>query len=106
MNSWIFIVLSGLIEIGWAYTLKLSEMYTKPIYAGINIILMIVSLYFLTTALKEIPLGTAYAVWVAIGSLGVALLGIMILGESKSIIRIIFLLIVIFGVIGLKFTTT
>lgn len=105
MNPWILIVLSGLIEIGWAYTLKLSEMYTKPLYAGINIVLMVVSLYFLTTALKEIPLGTAYAVWVAIGSLGVALLGIMVLGESKSIIRIIFLLIVIFGVVGLKFTT-
>ncbi|WP_156314646.1 SMR family transporter [Methanobrevibacter arboriphilus] len=54
MNPWIFIVLFGLIEIGWAYTLKLSEMYTKPpLYAGINIILMIVSLYFLTKTLKK-----------------------------------------------------
>ncbi|MCC7562150.1 DMT family transporter [Methanobrevibacter arboriphilus] len=64
MNPWIFIVLFGLIEIGWAYTLKLSEMYTKPLYAGINIILMIVSLYFLTKTLKKIPLGTVYAIWV------------------------------------------
>jgi len=105
MNPWVLIIISGILEIGWAYTLKLSEMYTKPTYAVANIIIMIVSLYLMTSALKHLPLGTAYAVWVAIGSLGVALIGILFLGESKSFLRIAFLLIVIFGVVGLKFTT-
>ncbi|MDR2545552.1 MAG: QacE family quaternary ammonium compound efflux SMR transporter [Methanobrevibacter sp.] len=106
MNPWILIILSAILDIGWGYTLPLlSEMYTKPVYTALNLIFLIGSMYLMTEALKKLPLGTAYAVEVAIGSLGIVIIGMLFLRESRSLLRIIFLLIVIFGVIGLKFTT-
>ncbi|KZX11537.1 DMT family transporter [Methanobrevibacter filiformis] len=105
MNPWILLTIAGISEIAWALTLKFSEGYTKPLMVVINLIVMVFSLVLLSIALKSIPIGTAYAVWTAIGATGVAIVGMMFLGESSAFIRIFFILVIIIGIIGLKFTT-
>src|SRR5690349_4729422 len=105
MNPWILLIIAGLLEIGWAITLRYSESFTNIFYSVLNIIFLVVGLYLLAMALEEIPLGTGYATWTAIGTVGVVLVGIMFLGESKSLLRLSFLAIVIIGIIGLEFTT-
>jgi quaternary ammonium compound-resistance protein SugE len=105
MNPWVLLIIAGISEIAWALSLKFSEGYTKPLMTIINLALMVFSLSLLSIALKEIPLGTAYAIWTAIGAVGVAIVGIVFLGESRSFIRVVFISIIIVGIVGLKFTT-
>ena len=100
--SWIYLFIAGLFEIGWAIGLKYTEGFTKPWPSVITIIGMILSFYFLSTALKSIPIGTAYAVWTGIGAVGTAILGIILFGESKELVRLFFILLIIIGIIGLK----
>ena len=105
MNPWILLFIAGISEIGWALSLKLSDGFTK-IYPSIaTIILMIISLGLLGYSLKQIPIGVAYAIWTAIGAIGVVIVGIMFLGESKSIVKIICLILIVLGIVGLKSTT-
>ena len=101
--SWIYLFIAGLFEIGWAIGLKYTEGFTKLYPSIITIIGMILSFYFLSTAVKSIPIGTAYAVWTGIGAVGTAILGIILFGESKEIMRLFFILLIIIGIAGLKF---
>ena len=99
---WIYLLLAGLFEIGFALGLKYSEGFTRPwptlgTLAGAGI-----SLWLLTQALKDIPLGTAYAIWTGIGALGVATLGIFLFGDSASAPRLACIGLIVAGVIGLK----
>lgn len=105
MNPWIYLFIAGISEIGWALSLKFSEGFSKPLMSVITIIFMIGSLILLSGALKEIPIGTAYAIWTAIGAVGVAIFGMIFLGEVKSFIRIACIMLILAGIMGLKFTS-
>jgi quaternary ammonium compound-resistance protein SugE len=101
--AWIYLFIAGLFEIGWAVGLKYTEGFTKIWPSVITIATMILSFYFLSTAVKTIPIGTAYAIWTGIGAVGTAILGIILFGESKEFVRMLFILLIVVGIVGLKF---
>lgn len=103
--SWGILVLAGIFEIFWAVGLKYTDGFTKLIPSLFTIVAMLVSFWLLSLSLKTLPLGTAYAVWVGIGTIGTVIAGIMLFGDSINIIRIISIAFIILGIIGLKITT-
>jgi len=100
--SWLLLTGAGLLEIVWAIALKQAGGFTRFWPSLIGIVSAIVSFVMLSLALKQLPVGTAYAVWVGIGALGVAIAGIVTLGESASPMRLGLLALILIGVIGLK----
>ena len=102
-TAWFYLILAGICEIGWAFGLKYSEGFTKPVVSIVTVIVMILSFVLLAQAMKTLPLGTAYAIWTGIGAAGTAILGMFLLNEPKELMRIICLLMIIAGVVGLKF---
>lgn len=103
--SWTILFLAGIFEIFWAVGLKYSDGFTKLFPTIFTIVTMIISFYLLSLALKTLPIGTAYAVWVGIGTVGTVIAGIILFGESMSLIRVISILFILIGIVGLKFTT-
>ena len=103
--SWTILFLAGIFEIFWAVGLKYSDGFTKLFPTIFTIVTMIISFYLLSLALKALPIGTAYAVWVGIGTVGTVIAGIMLFGESMTLIRVISILFLLIGIVGLKFTT-
>jgi quaternary ammonium compound-resistance protein SugE len=99
------LVAAGLCEIVWAIGLKYAHGFTRLWPSVITITAMIVSIVLLGLAMKSLPVGTSYAVWVGIGATGTAILGIILLGESASTGRLVSLALLIAGIIGLKLTT-
>ncbi|MGQ9642305.1 MAG: quaternary ammonium compound efflux SMR transporter SugE [Ignavibacterium sp.] len=99
---WIILIIAGLFEVAWAIGLKYTDGFTKLFPSIFTIISMIISMGLLAYAVKYIPVGTAYAVWTGIGAVGTAILGIILFNESKEIIRIFFIFIIIVGIVGLK----
>ena len=104
--SWVTLIIAGIFEIFWAIGLKYTDGFTKLIPSLFTIVAMLVSFWLLSLSLKTLPLGTAYAVWVGIGTIGTVIAGIMLFGDSINIIRIISIAFIILGIIGLKITTT
>ena len=102
--AWILLVIAGLLEAGWAIGLKYTEGFTKPVASGLTIAGIITSMYLLALAARTLPIGTACAVWVGIGTFGTIVLGITVLGEPATTGRIFFLILLMVAVIGLKFT--
>ena len=103
--NWIYIFIASVFEISWAVGLKYSQCFTK-LYASIfTIITMILSYVFLSLGVKNIPIGTAYAVWTGIGAVGTAVYGMIFFNEGKEIIRIVFIFLIIAGIIGLRLTS-
>jgi quaternary ammonium compound-resistance protein SugE len=100
--AWAYLTVAGLFEIGWAVGLKYSDGFSKPFPSLLTISAMILSVWLLALAMKTIPVGTAYAVWTGIGAIGVAVLGMVLFGESREILRLICLFLIIAGIIGLK----
>lgn len=100
--AWAYLAVAGLFEIGWAVGLKYSDGFSKPFPSLLTILAMILSVWLLALAMKTIPVGTAYAVWTGIGAIGVAVLGMVLFGESREILRLICLFLIITGIIGLK----
>jgi quaternary ammonium compound-resistance protein SugE len=100
--AWIYLLIAGLLEIGWAIGMKYTEGFTKLGPSVATIIAMIASFSLLTEALKTIPVGTGYAVWTGIGAVGTAIVGMVFLGESREMLRIFCLLLIVAGIIGLK----
>lgn len=100
--SWLLLTGAGLLEIVWAIALKQAGGFTRFWPSVIGIVSAVVSFIMLSLALKQLPVGTAYAVWVGIGALGVAIVGILALGESASPMRLGLLALILIGVIGLK----
>lgn len=100
--AWIYLILAGLFECGWAIGLKYTEGFTRLTPSLFTVAAMAISFLLLSTAMKTIPVGTAYAVWTGIGAVGVAILGMILFGESRDILRIISLMLIICGIIGLK----
>lgn len=103
--SWGILLLAGIFEIFWAVGLKYSEGFTKLFPSIFTIVTMVISFYLLSVALKALPIGTAYAVWVGIGTVGTVIAGIFLFGESMNLIRVISILFILIGIIGLKFAT-
>lgn len=101
---WLLLIIAGLIESCWAIGLKYTEGFTKPLPSVLTLIGIVVSMYLLAVAARTLPIGTAYAVWVGIGTSGAVLLGIFLLGESANPLRMMFLTLMIISIIGLKFT--
>lgn len=106
MNSWHFLLLAGVLEIGFATTMKLSNGFKNVAYIPAFVVLAFASLYCLTKALTTIPVGTAYAIWTGIGAFGTAVLGIVVYKEPASFMRLFFLTMLIVSVIGLKFVSS
>ena len=103
--NWVFLGIAGLLEVAWAIGLKYTEGWTKLVPSLITGTLMIASFYFLSLALKSLPIGTAYAVWTGIGTVGAAVLGMFLFGEPKDAVRIACILLIVAGIAGLKMTS-
>jgi len=104
VRYWILLVIAGLLETGWAIGLKYTEGFTRPIPTVLTGLSLIASMGLLGLAVKGLPIGTAYGVWVGIGTLGVAALGIVLFGESAAPSRLVFLALLLVSIIGLKAT--
>lgn len=103
--NWLILFVAGLFEIGWAIGLKYTEGFTRFWPSVGTVASMLVSVLLLGMAMKTLPVGTAYAVWVGIGAVGTAVLGIVLLGEASNMGRLISLALIVAGVIGLKLST-
>lgn len=100
--SWFLLILAGLFEIGWAVGLKYTEGFTRLWPSIFTVASMTVSVLLLGLAVKQLPIGTAYGVWVGIGAMGTAIAGIVLLGEGVSLLKIASLVLILLGVLGLK----
>ena len=100
--AWIILTLAGLFEVGWAVGLKYTEGFTRIVPTLLTVASMAVSLGLLGLALRTLPLGTAYAVWTGIGTIGTALLGITLFGESAAVLRLGCIGLIVAGIVGLK----
>jgi len=103
--AWIYLLVAGILEMGWAVGLKYTDGWTKlgpSVFTGVA---MAASFYFLSAALKDLPVGTAYAVWTGIGAVGVAIIGILFLGESGNPFRVISILLIVAGIVGLRLSS-
>jgi len=105
MMSWFYLVLAGLLEVAWAAGLKYTEGFTKPIPTAFTLLAMLLSVGMLGLALRSLPLGTAYAVWTGIGTIGTAIFGMMMLGEPAGALRIGSIGLIALGIAGLKLLT-
>lgn len=101
-TAWITLFFAGLLETGWAIGLKHTEGFTKVVPSVATIILMAGSFYLLSRSLTTLPIGTAYAVWTGIGAVGTVIAGIVFFGESRSILRLLCIFLIVAGIIGLK----
>ena len=102
ISPWLYLLLAGLLEVGWAIGLKYTNGFTRLWPSVSTVAAMTVSFFFLSLALKTIPVGTGYAVWTGIGAVGTAILGMVLLGESREVGRILCLVLIIAGIVGLK----
>jgi quaternary ammonium compound-resistance protein SugE len=100
--AWIILFVAGLMEIGWAIGLKYTEGFTRPIPSLLTLASMAASMLLLGLALKTLPLGTSYAVWTGIGTVGTALLGIVLFGEPATAVRVTCIGLIVAGILGLK----
>ena len=103
--SWSLLILAGLCEIAWAIGLKYTEGFTKFWPSVGTVVAMVVSVVLLGLAMKSLPVGTAYAVWVGVGAVGTAILGIVLFGEPASAGRVVSLGLIVAGIVGLKLAT-
>jgi quaternary ammonium compound-resistance protein SugE len=103
--AWVLLLVAGLFEVGWAIGLKYTEGFTRVWPSVFTLAAMAASVVLLGMAMKSLPVGTAYAIWVGVGAVGTALLGIILFGESANAGRLISLALIVAGIVGLKLTT-
>ena len=101
--AWALLVVAGLLEIVWAVSMKASQGFTKLHFTAITLVAAALSFWLLGTAMRQLPVGTAYAVWTGIGAVGAAILGIVLLGESLSAMRVGCIALIVVGILGIKF---
>ena len=104
--SWFYLLLAGLAEVAWAVGLKQTHGWSRFWPSVITAVLMIISFAFLSLALRTLPLGTAYAVWTGIGAVGTAIIGIFFFGEPRDLVRLLCIVLIVAGVLGLKAFST
>ncbi|MDE3735091.1 MULTISPECIES: quaternary ammonium compound efflux SMR transporter SugE [Pseudomonas] len=100
--SWIILFFAGLFEVGWAVGLKYTDGFSKPLPTALTVAAMLVSLGLLGLAMKELPLGTAYAIWTGVGAVGTVIAGVILFGESMALVRLLSVALIVCGLIGLK----
>jgi quaternary ammonium compound-resistance protein SugE len=103
--AWLMLIVAGLFEVIWAIGLKYAEGFTRFWPSVMTVVAMLVSIVLLGLAMKSLPVGTSYAVWVGVGAVGTALLGIVLLGESASPGRLASLALIVAGIVGLRLAT-
>lgn len=100
--AWFSLVIAGVLEVVWAYAMKLSEGFTKPVPSAVTLVAMIASFGLLSYAMRALPLGTAYTIWTGIGAVGAFVLGIAVLGEQASLARIVAAALIVSGLVLMK----
>ncbi len=105
LMNWLYLFIAGILEVGWAIGLKYTDGWSKLYPSILTVIGMIASFYFLSLALKSLPIGTAYAVWTGIGTVGAAILGMVLFDEPRDILRILCIFLIVAGIAGLKITS-
>ena len=103
-SPWTLLLVAGLFEVGWAIGLKYSDGFTRLAPSVLTVVAMVISLFLLGKALRDIPVGTGYAVWTGVGAVGTAILGIMLLNEPRDLARLGCIALIILGIVGLKLT--
>ena len=103
--AWIILVVAGIFEVGWAIGLKYNAGFTRLWPTVGTVLAMVISLWLLGVAMKSLPVGTAYSVWVGVGAAGTVALGIVLLGEPANAARLISVALIIAGIVGLKLAT-
>ncbi len=103
--AWMILVLAGLFEVAWAIGLKYTDGFTRPWPTALTLAAMLISVVLLGVAMKSLPVGTAYAVWVGVGAVGTAILGIVLFAEPANAGRLISLALIVMGIVGLKLAT-
>lgn len=103
--AWILLLVAGLLEVVWAYTMKLSQGFTRPGASAITLVAMIASFALLSVAMKSLPLGTAYTVWTGIGAVGAFAVGVLVLGEPANAGRVAAAVLIVSGLVLMKFAT-
>lgn len=101
--DWFVVVVAGLMEVGWAIGLKYTDGFTKFWPSVATAVALVCSMALLSIALRTIPVGTGYAVWTGIGAVGVAIIGMLLLGEPRNPLRIACILLIVLGIVGLKY---
>ncbi len=102
MNAWVLIVIAGLLETGWAIGLKYSDGFTRPIPTAITVVAALASFWLLSLAMKDLPVGTAYSVWVGMGVVGTAVLAVVLFQEPVNVLRVAGIALILGGVVALK----
>ncbi len=103
--AWLLLFIAGLLEVVWAVGLKYTEGWTRLWPSVFTLVVMLIDFFILSAAMKNLPVGTAYTVWTGIGATGTALAGILLFGESRETLRLVCILLIVAGIIGLKLAT-
>lgn len=103
--AWVYLGIAGVLEVIWAFAMKQSDGFSKPVATVVTVVGMIASVWFLSMAMKVLPLGTAYVIWTGIGAVGAFILGIVFLGESADPLRLVAATLIVAGLLMLKFAT-
>lgn len=104
--AWLFLLVAGLLEVVWAYSMKLSHGFTKPVASVVTIVTMLASFALLSYAMRSLPLGTAYTVWTGIGAVGAFIVGVIVLGEQANVMRIAAALLIVAGIVMMKLSSS
>ena len=103
-RAWVLLIVAGLLEIAWAIGLKYTDGFRKPVPSALTIVTLTASFWLLAQALKTLPIGTGYAVWTGIGAVGTAILGIVLFDEPRNAGRVLSIVLIVAGIIGLRIT--
>lgn len=104
--AWVILFIAGLLEVAWALLLKQSEGLTKPLPTIGFLVSLFLSMFLLSQSLKTLPIGTAYAVWTGVGAAGTAIVGILWFGESRDVLKLVSLVMLIGGILGMRLTSS
>ncbi len=104
--AWLYLFLAGLFEIAWAFGLKASDGFTRPWPTTLTLLCMGASFWLLAEAMKSLPLGTSYAIWTGIGTVGAFVVGVIAFGEGLGALRVVSVVLIVAGIVGLKLSTT
>lgn len=104
-QGWIYLVISGVIDVAWALAMKKADGFSNPGWSAVSLGLLAAFVYLLTKALQILPVGTAYAVWTGIGAAGTVILGIVFFAEPATATRLFFIAVVVAGIVGLQMTS-
>ncbi len=104
--AWVYLLIAGVLEVLWAFTMKQSQGFTRLVPSAITIVAMIASFGLLSISMRTLPLGTAYTIWTGIGAVGAFVVGVLVLGEHLSLMRVIAALLIVSGLVLMKLSSS